>query len=315
MPIALPARAALAAALVAALAAAPAAHAAPAGLADARRRAAALTLRVTELAAAAERLARAVDGQRGTLDGLIQARGAHERALAVSEARLAEARAALVDDVRTLYMRGPLAPLDGLLAARDPIDLELARRVAAGILGRDASRVAAVEVAGRALQRERGELDASQAAALEAGRSLARQRAAIAERLAAEQALPAGARADVRRLVEQALTEREAAARAALGAGGGARHPGGRVCDLAAATPAERWIIEHESGGDPQGSNPASTAFGLGQLLLQQRLRYLGADFDTTDCAAQLGAFRAYVRDRYRTPDAALAFWLAHRWY
>jgi hypothetical protein len=211
-------------------------------------------------------------------------------------------------------MRGPLAPLEGLLVARDPLDLELARRVAAGILDRDQHSVAAVVVADRALETERAELDASQAAALRLGRGLAQRRAAVAERLVAEQALLAGVQADVRRLVEQALTEQEAAARAALGAAG-APHPGGAACDLTAATPAERWIIQHESGGDRASRNPASTAFGLGQLLLGQRLRYLGADFDTTDCGQQLAAFRAYVRDRYGTAEAAMAFWLAHRWY
>jgi hypothetical protein len=39
--------------------------------------------------------------------------------------------------------------------------------------------------------------------------------------------------------------------------------------------------------------------FGLGQLLLGNRVLYLGRDYATTDCGLQLSAFRAYVRDRY----------------
>ncbi len=71
----------------------------------------------------------------------------------------------------------------------------------------------------------------------------------------------------------------------------------------------------HESGGDPTAQNPASTAFGLGQLLLGNRILYLGQDYATTDCGKQLTAFRAYVRDRYRTAEAAQAFWQRHGWY
>ncbi len=89
----------------------------------------------------------------------------------------------------------------------------------------------------------------------------------------------------------------------------------GLRCALDGTSAAERLVIEHESSGDPGAANPVSTAFGLGQLLLDQRLRYLGADYATTDCARQLAAFRAYVRDRYGTAEAAMAFWLAHHWY
>ena len=70
-----------------------------------------------------------------------------------------------------------------------------------------------------------------------------------------------------------------------------------------------------ESSGDPTADNPASTAFGLGQLLLGNRILYLGRDYATTDCGRQLWAFRAYVRDRYRTAERAKAFWQANGWY
>jgi septal ring factor EnvC (AmiA/AmiB activator) len=89
----------------------------------------------------------------------------------------------------------------------------------------------------------------------------------------------------------------------------------GTKCDLSGTSDAEFWIIMHESGGDPTARNPNSTAFGLGQLLLDLRQRLLGADYDTIDCGKQLGAFRAYVKERYGTAEAAKAFWEAHGWY
>ena len=71
----------------------------------------------------------------------------------------------------------------------------------------------------------------------------------------------------------------------------------------------------HESGGDPTADNPSSTAFGLGQLLLGNRILYLGKDYATTDCGKQLAAFRTYVRERYGTAEQAQAFWQANGWY
>ena len=90
---------------------------------------------------------------------------------------------------------------------------------------------------------------------------------------------------------------------------------GGGKCDLSGTSDAEYFILLHESGGDPTADNPRSTAFGLGQLLIDGRRHYLGANADTTDCALQLQAFRGYVRDRYGTAENARAFWVAHGWY
>jgi hypothetical protein len=70
-----------------------------------------------------------------------------------------------------------------------------------------------------------------------------------------------------------------------------------------------------ESSGYPTADNPTSTAFGLGQLLLGNRILYLGRHYATTDCGRQLWAFRAYVRDRYGTAERAKAFWQANGWY
>lgn len=96
-----------------------------------------------------------------------------------------------------------------------------------------------------------------------------------------------------------------------LGTGGGARLSGG-------LSPAERWIIMHESGGRTSAQNPTSTAFGLGQLLIANRVHYgaiLGVSPNTQDYAAQLSMFRMYVRDRYGNAENAQRFWAAHHWY
>jgi septal ring factor EnvC (AmiA/AmiB activator) len=90
---------------------------------------------------------------------------------------------------------------------------------------------------------------------------------------------------------------------------------GGGKCDLSGTSDAEYFIIMRESGGDPTADNPRSTAFGLGQLLIDGRRHYLGANADTTDCALQLQAFRGYVRDRYGSAENARAFWVSHGWY
>jgi septal ring factor EnvC (AmiA/AmiB activator) len=127
---------------------------------------------------------------------------------------------------------------------------------------------------------------------------------------------------ELRRLIreEEAARAREAAARrASQPAQAPAPAPSvplrGGLCDLSSTSSAERWIIMHESGGDPTAQNPSSTAFGLGQLLLGNRILYLGQDYATTDCAKQLAAFRTYVHDRYGTAEAAQAFWQVHSWY
>jgi len=87
-------------------------------------------------------------------------------------------------------------------------------------------------------------------------------------------------------------------------------------CDLSGTSNGEYNIIMRESGGNPYADNPTSTAFGLGQLLYDGRVHYLGvANANTTDCGLQLQAFRGYVRDRYGTAANAWAFWQAHHWY
>ena len=194
--------------------------------------------------------------------------------------------------------------------------LELARRRAAqlhdAMVGAEQARAAAeARVRGQV-----GELERVRAVRQQAKH---RMDARVA-RLAGAAAALRHRSAELRRLIRQEELARRAAAAAraaAARAGGGGSPAGGSGsrCDLSGTSAAEYWIILRESGGDPTADNPASTAFGLGQLLLGNRILYLGEDYATTDCGRQLWAFRAYVHDRYGTAERAKAFWQANGWY
>jgi len=90
---------------------------------------------------------------------------------------------------------------------------------------------------------------------------------------------------------------------------------GGGLCALAGVPDAARQIIMKESGGNPYADNPSSTAFGLGQLLLDNRIRLMGDDYASTDCGKQYAAFKQYTLSRYGTFENAWAFWSAHHYY
>lgn len=107
-------------------------------------------------------------------------------------------------------------------------------------------------------------------------------------------------------------------AQAASGTGGGssgqprtATNPDGTCPKPADISEAEDWIIQHESGWIPTAKNPSSSAFGLGQLLKENRVKYLGDKADSTDCDDQIRAFRGYVKDAYGTAERAKQFWQA----
>lgn len=88
--------------------------------------------------------------------------------------------------------------------------------------------------------------------------------------------------------------------------------------EVSSITPTEAKIIYPESGGKTTAQNPGSTAFGLGQLLKANRVKYgkeLGIDPDTTNPQEQLAMFRAYIKDRYGSPEKALAFRRVNNWY
>jgi septal ring factor EnvC (AmiA/AmiB activator) len=271
--------------------------------------------------------------------------------LAVARRRRADALAALeaasdeVDrqearlawQVRRAYMTGGVSGLAVVIQASDLRDL-MERAVTLGyVIRADQDVLGRLELARRrSVRLHAAMVEAEQARAAAEARvrdqvgELERVRAVrqqAKQRLDARVARLAGAAgalrrrsADLRRLIrqEELARQRAAAARAAAARAGGEGRPAGGSgsrCDLSGTSAAERWIIMKESSGDPTADNPTSTAFGLGQLLLGNRILYLGRDYATIDCGRQLWAFRAYVRDRYDTAERAKAFWQANGWY
>ena len=255
---------------------------------------------------------------------------------ATDEVGRQEAR--LAWQVRRAYMTGGVSGLSVVVQANDLRDL-VERAVTLGyviradqdVLGRlEQARRRSVRLHQAMVEAEQDRTAAEakvrrQLAELEQVRAVRQQ---AKEQLDARLARLAGAAAalrsrsaELRRLIRQEELARQraaAAARAAAARAGGVAPPAGgsgRRCDLSGTSAAERWIILRESSGDPTADNPTSTAFGLGQLLLGNRILYLGRDYATTDCARQLWAFRAYVGDRYGTAARAKAFWQANGWY
>lgn len=81
---------------------------------------------------------------------------------------------------------------------------------------------------------------------------------------------------------------------------------------------AEAEIISRESTFNPNAKNPRSTAFGLGQLVVRNRIAYgkkLGIDPHTTNPHEQIALFREYVKKRYGTAEKALAHHNRKGWY
>ena len=254
---------------------------------------------------------------------------------ATDEVGWQEAR--LAWQIRRAYMTGGVSGLSVVVQANDLRDL-VERAVTLGyviradqdVLGRlEGARRRSVRLhqamvnaeqdrtaAEAKVRRQLGELEQVRAVRQQAKEKLDARLARLAGAAAALRSRSAELRRLIRR-EELARQRAAAAARAAARAGGGGPPAGGsgRRCDLSGTSAAERWIIMRESSGDPTADNPTSTAFGLGQLLLGNRILYLGRHYATTDCGRQLWAFRAYVRDRYGTAARAKAFWQANGWY
>jgi peptidoglycan hydrolase CwlO-like protein len=224
-------------------------------------------------------------------------------ALAEATTRVKGLRAVLDTRARSLYISGSQAGLDTLIRTDRPDALMSELAVLDHLAQQGNSSLADLVVAEKGAVAAEAELADAQrqfTAAARASQALLTQAENIRAKIS-----------DVRARVEARVAVAPAAPAAAT--------PVVRahtVCDLSGTSDAEFYIIMHESHGDPAARNPSSTAFGLGQLLLSQRINYLGADLaDTLDCGLQLRAFRGYVRDRYGTAEAAQAFWVAHHWY
>jgi septal ring factor EnvC (AmiA/AmiB activator) len=260
-------------------------------------------------------------------------------ALEVATDEVGRQEARLAWQIRRAYMTGGVSGLSVVVQANDLRDLMERAVTLSYVIRADQDVLGRLELARRRsvrlhdamveaeqdrtaaeakVRRQLGELERVRAVRQQAKQKLDARLA----RLAGAAAALRSRSAELRRLIRQEELARQraaAAARAAAArAGGGGGPPAGgsgRRCDLSGTSAAERWIIMRESSGDPTADNPTSTAFGLGQLLLGNRILYLGQQYATTDCGRQLWAFRAYVRDRYGTAARAKAFWQANGWY
>jgi septal ring factor EnvC (AmiA/AmiB activator) len=284
-----------------------------------------------EQAAAAGR--EGLDAARLQLTAARQRREAATRALRRANGEVAGLREQLAVRARNVYISGGSADLAVLMDPEHLADL-VDRAVTLDYVAqsgtntltrlrgvqRQATTMQARMVAAERDQRAAADAVATEVASLERARAVRERAKRTLDAKVARLARQAGAlrarSAELRRLIrqEEEARRRAAAARSPLDAPHVPRASGGR-CDLSGTSSAELWIIMRESGGYPTADNPTSTAFGLGQLLLGNRILYLGADYDTVDCGKQLAAFRAYVRDRYGTAEAARAFWQANGWY
>ncbi len=260
-----------------------------------------------------------------------------ERALAATGADLKRSQDALAEQARNAYMTGGMSDLAALVQAQD-LSVLADRAITLNYVAAEGSDIVTqLELARRrdgmtrarmvTVERERADATAAVTVQVDDLRRVqaVRQRAKRAldakiARLAGQAASLRAHSSELRKLIQQ---EEAAQARAATPPAQVQPSPPatgpiplrGGVCDLSSTSAPERWIIMHESGGRPTAQNPSSTAFGLGQLLLGNRILYLGANYATTDCGLQLSAFRRYVQDRYGTAAAAQAFWQAHGWY
>jgi hypothetical protein len=135
-------------------------------VAAARAEAARLRREVGRLDVKVETLAEAHSVAQARLDGLIQANHRHQAELEQSELALQATRAEHAGDVGDLYARGPLAPLELLLAAGDLHELAVATGVAGGVLDRDQRALAQVGLATGTVRAKVTELDATQAETL-----------------------------------------------------------------------------------------------------------------------------------------------------
>jgi cell wall-associated NlpC family hydrolase len=187
-------------------------------LATARAEAARLQQEVAGLDLRVETMAEAHAGVQARLDGLIQAGHRQRAALERSEQALEATKAEYAGDVRELYARGPLTPLELVLGAGDIHELALATGAAGVVLNQDLQALSKVGLATGTVRARVDELDATQAETLSLRRRLAAQEAAIGRLLATRKAMLATARAEVRAQVRAEELRQEAARRAMVAA-------------------------------------------------------------------------------------------------
>ena len=272
-------RRAAVAVLLTGLLAAPAAWAAPGAGSDAgqidraRAEAARIQRRIDRLHTEVEVLAEAHAANTERLDAVIRASVAHQRELAEGELALEAAHAHFDDQVRSLYVNGPMAPLELLLVVQDGHDLAVARRAMDRFL--DDGRQAVTQVGERTdrVAELVAELQFAQAEVLVVRRRLDAQRDAIERRLALQRELLAGAERQVQRLVAEARAREEAARRAAL----------------AAAAARARALGLDGFATAPPPSAAAAAAVGAALAQVGKPYRWGATGPDAFDCSGLVG--------------------------
>ncbi|MED5019341.1 transglycosylase SLT domain-containing protein [Paenibacillus chibensis] len=74
-------------------------------------------------------------------------------------------------------------------------------------------------------------------------------------------------------------------------------------------------LIARESSFNANAKNSTSSAAGLFQFLDSTRKNYGGSKVDWSDPYQQALKGLQYIKDRYGTPEKALAFWDKNKWY
>lgn len=171
---------------------------------------------------------------------------------------------------------------------------------------------------------------AEKAAADKAAADQAAAEKAAAEKAAADQAAAAQAAADKAAADAAAKQAADAAAAAAAEAAAAAAAPKA-VDDPAAAKAYAASILgsygwgqgemtalntlwEKESNWKTTATNASSGAYGIVQSLPAGKMASAGADWQT-NYQTQIKWGLNYIKERYGSPSAALAFHLSHNWY
>lgn len=211
----------------------------------------------------------------------------------------------------------------------------------------EASRVADTQAAAQVSTNKSAEISASMDAAAAKGaadRAAADKAAAdkaAADKLAADQAAAAQAAAE-KAAADQAAAEKAAADAAAKQAADAAAAAAAAEAAAAAAAPkavddpaaakayaasilgsygwsagemtALNTLWEKESGWRTTATNASSGAYGIVQSLPAGKMASAGADWQT-NYQTQIKWGLNYIKERYGSPSAALAFHLANNWY
>ncbi|MFD0705622.1 peptidoglycan amidohydrolase family protein [Alloscardovia venturai] len=74
------------------------------------------------------------------------------------------------------------------------------------------------------------------------------------------------------------------------------------------------WVWNHESGWRWNADNPSSDAYGIPQSLPGSKMATIGPDWHD-NAGTQIVWGMNYIKNRYKSPCGAKAFWLAHHWY